>query len=107
VQQGIAYEMLPDTSSVVKEIASRLMRDGCVTTMTSTGRRLFLISSRTLKMDEPGILVSLEKGGCHFWDGKEQINQFKLISSGFDTETSAILAGVLHAVNEEIGHAGR
>lgn len=69
---------------------------GSVTFMGPDGKRLFLVASVNLHLEERGLLVAYEGHGAYFWDLQRPVNTFLLAGAGFDITVAPELADLLN-----------
>lgn len=90
-----------DILKAVRSMAGLILREGVLHRETSIGRHFFIATSEHMGMAPGGFVVVMEGGGVFVWDGQGTLTTFRLLSSGFDIETSATLAKVLTALAKE------
>lgn len=92
-----------DHQTIAEELARKLDANGFHVVRTVKDKRLtFILNDSLGEQPRGGIMIALEGGGCHWWDGADgpHENPFRLISSGFDMENAATLAGILNCLRD-------
>ncbi len=87
-----------DTQS---KIIAKLKAHGAMCTVLPSGKRLFIVSAVLMGMSEPGIMISIERDGCYFWDGKTRVTDFNLMGAGFQMQQASVIASVLNALYDD------
>lgn len=88
------------------EIIAKLLATGAVTSELPSGKRLFVVSSVLMGMDDGGLMVAIERDGCFYWDGKSTVTDFNLMGAGFQMKHASIIASVINSLYDRTAENG-
>lgn len=87
----------------IPTLRMQLAQHGAMHATDKDGRKLFVVLSRQLAMQETGILLAYEGEGAYFFTLDRPLNRFRLVQGGF----SYIVAGWLSdLLNQIVGIGG-
>jgi hypothetical protein len=89
---------------IIDQMASDLFFTSKAKAVDTEGNRVVLTSAGSIGFPRSNEIVLIyENRGCFFWDGGRAVNQFRLVSAGFNLRMAPALADMLNRLAEALG----
>jgi hypothetical protein len=90
--------MSNQTTFDIPELRKQLSSTGSMHATDAKGRRLFVVLSSQLSVEEKGLLLAYEGEGCFFFTLDRPLNTFRLVQGGFSFSVAEWLANLINDI---------